>query len=213
MWIKLTTIQDIDVNGIQHRYYPGDWVDIGKQSAIRLITMGKAEKPGVSVTAEMVDYTSGIVCLGKMGTNEKQQILETIPHLEMVENDQPELLFSETLIYHPSAQIRPELLHVGFKWLEKFQVIVPLWDYEQLACHIGRESDKGNLKEIIKELRVPVYDTRMIWIRRCDETKDLIDSWQKHKLTIEDDKLAFLAAVYEIKPVLLALPITWSRKS
>lgn len=213
MWIKLKSIQNITENGKPVRYYPGDWVDVGKQYALRLVAQGLAEKPGVSLTAEMVDYTAGMLIIGELETNAKQQIIETIPHLEMAYGSTPDIPFSETLIYDTKLKpLRVELLHVGFKWLEKFQLLIPMHDYAELAVHIGTEQDREITKSIIRELRVPVYDTRLIFVRRCDETKELFIKWQEYKTKISEDKLAFLCALYEIKPVMMPLPTTWISK-
>lgn len=212
MWIKLKTTQVIDVNGTPTRYHPGDWVDVGTGYARRLISQNLAEKPGVNVLSELVDYTSGMVVIGdELDNNKYRQIQETIPHLEIVYSDDVEIPFSETLIYNTKLnKLRIELLPIGFKWLKSFQVILPLLDYTTLAIHLGNSDDQLKAKEILKELRVPVYDTRLMFVRRCDETKELLSRWKAHKGNFTDDKLAFLCALYEVKPLHLALPNTWS---
>lgn len=211
MWIKLKSAQTISVNGTPTRYYPGDWIEVGNGYAHRLISQNLAEKPGVNVLSELVDYTSGMVVIGNtLTTNQQQQIQQTIPHLEIIQSDTIDIPFSETLIYNTKLKkLRVELLPIGFKWLKSFQVILPLFDYELLAIHCGNSDDQLKAKEIIKELRVPVYDTNLIFIRRCDETKELISRWQQYKQEFTDEKLAFLCALYEIKPLHLALPNTW----
>ncbi len=53
---------------------------------------------------------------------------------------------------------------------------------------------------------MPVYDTRLMFIRRCHATRELVDEW-----VAEDGHrgLAFLRALYRVKPLVLALPTTW----
>lgn len=212
MWIKLKSTQVIDVNGTPTRYHPGDWIDVGTGYARRLISQNLAEKPGVNVLSELVDYTAGILVIGnELDNNKRMQIQETIPHLEIMYSEDVDIPFSETLIYNTKLnKLRVELLPIGFKWLKSFQVILPLLDYTTLAVHIGTNEDRKIAKEILKELRIPVYDTNLIFIRRCDETKELLSRWKAHKENITDSRLAFLCALYEVKPLHLALPNTWS---
>lgn len=210
MWIKLKSAQTIDVNGTPTRYFPGDWIDVGNGYAHRLISQGLAEKPGVNVLSELVDYTSGMLVIGSLDTNHQQQIKSTIPHIEIMLGDELEIPFSETLLYNSKLKkLRVEMLPIGFKWLKSFQIIISLLDYTTLAIHLGNSNDQLKAKEILKEMRVPVYDTNLIFIRRCDETKELVSQWKENRTIFTDDKLAFLCALYQVKPLHLALPNTW----
>src|SRR5690606_30872001 len=213
MWVKLLQSKIISVNGTPTRFHKGDWVDIGKQSALRFIAEGSAEKPGYNLSGEYIDYTSGMLVIGSLDNSTTAQINESIPEFEIAFGTKPELLFSETLIYNSNANyIRPELIPIGFKWLDKFQLCVPLFDYKTLAIHVGNNNDRDIAKNILKELRVPLYNTHLIFARRCDETKELFTLWQEYSEQITDTNLAFLCALYQVKPVHLALPSEWIRK-
>ena len=209
MWIKLLSHQVISLNGTPTQYQPGDWVDVGKQTALLWISQKLAEKPGVSIAAELVDYTSGLVVIGKLDTNTSQQIAESFPQLEITTSEKPELVFSENLIYDTTVKLKPETIHIGFKHLNTWQLLAPLYDYETLACHVGNDLDQEKLKEIIKETRVPIYQTKLMYVRRCDDTQKLFEVWDNLKSEFTDERLSFLAALYQVKPMLLALPDTW----
>lgn len=213
MWIKLKTQYNMTVNGKTRRFMPGDWVDIGTQTAHRLISQGLAEKPGESVFNLLIDNTSGFVVIGQLTENERVQIKETLSHLGISESDDVEMLFSENVIYNRnnSKKLRAELLPVGFKWLKHFQLIIPIHSYEELAIHLGNDEDRKIVKSVIRELRVPVYNTNFMFIRRSEATRDLINRWKYYRdeLGISDDKLSFLCALYETKPLYLATPVTW----
>jgi hypothetical protein len=211
MWIKLTSAQVIDVNGKPTRFLPGDWVDVGKQYALRLVTQGLAIKPNENIVNEMVDYTSGMLVIGnELTLNQTKQIQETIPDFEIKHSENISMPFSETVIYDRGlSKLRVELLPIGFHWLNQFQLLAPLADYTTLACHIGTEADQEFTQSIIRELRVPIYDTRLLFIRRSEETLKFIDVWKQYEEKLTDDRLAFLCALYETKPIHLALPDTW----
>ena len=51
-----------------------------------------------------------------------------------------------------------------------------------------------------------MYDTRLIFARNEPEIVKLFDLWQKEGGGV----LAFLRAVYTVKPFILALPSTWT---
>ena len=60
---------------------------------------------------------------------------------------------------------------------------------------------------MIRDLRVPMYDTRVIFAKLTPDTARLIKIWNE----IEGDRrLAFLQALYKVKPFILALPANWA---
>jgi len=103
------------------------------------------------------------------------------------------------------------MIPVGVSLLDKWQVAAPLWDYEKLACHVANEPAREATKAIIHDLRVPLYDTSLIFVKRCGDTERLIEAWD-WSADGDEDRLAFLRALYEVKPLILALPITWTGK-
>lgn len=213
MWVKLLQPRQITINGINTRFQKGDWVEVGKQTALRWLNDKVAEKPGFNYADEYIDYTSGLLVIGKLTDNERVQVTESIPGFEIAYGPTPELLFSETMIYNDKAHyFRPEVISTGFKWLENFQLCVPMFSYETLACDVGNEQDRMLAKNILKELRVPLYNTHLMFVRRCSETKELIKLWQEYNEQISNENLAFLCALYEVKPLHLALPSTWIKK-
>lgn len=213
MWVKLLSQQQIDVNGTPTRYYPGDWVNVGRQTALYWIGQKLAEKPGYDLTSDLIDYTAGVLCVGdKIGVNSEKQITETIQHIDISFSDTPKLPYSETLIYYPKkTKLRPELIHVGFYHLENWQVIIPIFDYVTLAKDIGNEKDQELLNKILPETRIPVYNPYLMYVRRCDDTLTLMDKYKEYSEQFTDDRLSFLAAMYETKPLLLAVPDNWGK--
>lgn len=213
MWVQLKQVKIIDIMGVPTRKYPGDWVDVGKQTALSWIADGSAHTLEKDAMADIIDYTAGIVAIPKLDDNIKAALSEKIPHLGIKYSEVPEIAFSETLIYNNSLKpLRLELIHVGFKHLEQWQVLAPIWDYKELASDLGTKEDRELTKAVIRDLRVPVYDPKLIFVRRCDETKALIESWLDWQTKISDYRLAFQCALYQVKPLVYPLPTAWINK-
>ncbi len=98
------------------------------------------------------------------------------------------------------------LFEQGFKWLGRWDVIVPFRPYKELAQDLveaGEESER--LKEKIGDLRVPVFDSRLIFIKPGPESKRLWRVYQEEKKSW-DQRIAFMVAVWETKPLIKPLP-------
>lgn len=213
MWIQLLGGKNIEKMGVQKLYKKGDWVDVGKHLAIKWIADGTAHIPNQEINSEQIDYTAGLCVTGVLGDNTKKKIETVANHLSFTQTDKPEIPFSETLIYDPKfTKIRPEFIGIGFYWLKSFEVVMPLWSYSELAIHIGSEQDRIITKEVIRDLRVPVYDSVLIYVRRSKKTLEFIDTYNQYCEKIKEKKLALLCAFYEHKPITLALPTTWLNK-
>jgi len=207
MWIRLKVIKDIDRAGRPHRYQPGDWVDVGKQTALLWLTRNEADIPKF---AEMIGSPS------KAGIVIQADVLE--PHsLRLnalglglpLQLGLPQTAYERTMIWNPQTKIRPEMVYTGFSFLENWEVACPLCDYRELASTLGSAQERIELKKVIRDLRVPVYNPQWLFVRRCANTERLIKLWQDYHTSGRDERLAFLQAFYEVKPLLLALPTTW----
>lgn len=208
MWIKLLAIKQIDVRGQKHTCHPGDWVDIGKQTARRWIAAGEAEVPSMKKSG-LIAEDAGAVVRGDMlaGSILLTKYAEGLTVIEA--GRELEIPFARTLFFKAPAPIRPELFPIGFHLLETWEVVIPLFDYNVLACHIGTEEERARTENIIHDLRVPLYDTRLMFMRDCGNTKRLLKTWAVETESGDDERLAFLRALYQVKPFVLALPTTW----
>ena len=182
-------------------------MDVGQQVALSWIADGSAWIPPQRVT-ELIGDDQGIVVL-----NASAEMVNKSGETDIrtVESERPMLAFPMTLLWKPQALLRHELLPVGFSLLRTWQVACPLWEYDTLASQVGGEDERERTKAVIRDLRVPLYDTNLIYVKRCGDTERLIDEWNA-EMDGGDDKLAFLRALYQVKPLILALPITWTGK-
>lgn len=197
MWIQLRTCKQVVVKGKRVNCQPGDWVNIGKQTAQRWLTNRDAQVAKYRL-GEFLPEDGGVVV--KRLTPE---IAKLVGELD-VHVGEPELRYHKTLCWDPSAPLTEELIMTGMGLLGTWQAAVPLQRYDRLAIF----QDDGKTKEVIHDLRVPLYDTRAMFLRRCPETRDLLRIWKEEG----GDDMAFLRALYQSKPLMLALPNTWTSK-
>lgn len=209
--IQLKAIRYTRKAGVQITWRPGDWLevgkDIGQQTALLWVAEGAASMPHLSQAERLttlVGSNLGVVIRGGDFKEASKQVPRE--HLEVVEGD-IELPFARTLLWDPSAPLRSELIPIGFHRLESgWQIAVPLLSYEKLASNIGTPKDRARTAKVIPDLRIMVYDTRLVYIKKCDDTQRLIDLWSKEP---GDERLGFLRALFAVKPIICALPQKW----
>lgn len=209
MWIQLLKHQRMENKGIYKSYNPGDWIEVGKQTAMLWISQGIAKNPKYDLSKEYVDNTAGIVLVNTVNERLLNNITQDIKHIGTQQSDKPAMLYSENMIWSNGIGIKRELVSIGFKLLNNWQIVLPLYDYDILATHLGTDDEKSYVKSVIHDLRVPVYNTNLMFIRRCDETRELLNQWELEQKLVGNLSLSFHVAMYKIKPVLCALPTRW----
>lgn len=200
VWVRaVTVVSAADKNGRLKQYHPGDWLQLGGHDARNYQAAGQVEILNRVVQAQLVPSDCGIVL-----KNQTKFSYDGVA----VAYGEPRLEFEKTLVWDNRLLFKKELIPVGFTLLDRWEIALPIPDYNILARDIGTEEDRQHTAEIIHDLRVPVYDTRLMFIRRNDDTKKLLDLWLTERQG-GDDRLAFLRALYISKPYILALPSIW----
>jgi len=209
VWIQLLQSKQISIAGACIMKHPGDWAQVGKQQARRWIEEGAATTPesGLQATVGGVGEI-GILVNGNRGAANKT--LEKIAGMISTGYGMPECRWPKTIIWNPDAMLRMNLIPVGEKLLDTWELVMPMCDYATLAIHIGSMEDRSRTQELIRDLRVLVPDPRLIYMRKCENVRRLLDQWYIEKEASTDDRLAFLRALYQVKPFWFALPITWT---
>jgi len=118
--------------------------------------------------------------------------------------------YPRTLFLRGDVPVRLTLLPVGYQLLDRWEMVVPLYSYDTLASQIGSETDRERTKAVIRDLRVPVYDPRLMFLRRCRNVEALMGQWVQELREGGDEKLAFMRAMYRVKPQLCAVPASWT---
>lgn len=202
MYVQLRSIKDVVIDGNVARCHPGDWVDVGKQTALRWIAAGDAWAPQDKLSKALPSGAGLLI----MGPSSARKLLGKLESSLQIVNGDRALPFAHTLLWNPDLRFPLRLLGAGFELLTRWQVVAPLWSYERLATTAGTEHARARAEELLHDLRVPLYDTRFVFARRSDATKRLLERWDWWEEELADERLAFLCAVYEVKPVICALP-------
>ncbi len=208
VWVQLLTNKQVSENGKAVMKHAGDWAQVGKMDARRWVAEGSAISPdgGLSATVGGLGEI-GILVNGNRGAGNK--VLEKLSGKISTDYGMPECRWPKTIIWNPEAMLRLGMIAVGEELLNTWELAMPMCDYDVLAINRGSEEDRGRTAAIVRDLRVPVPDIRLIYMRDCDNVRRLIDIWYEEKEASTDDGLAFLRALYQVKPFWLALPITW----
>ncbi|MFA5377693.1 MAG: hypothetical protein WC455_18225 [Dehalococcoidia bacterium] len=214
MFVRLNCNQNIVSKGVMHQYKKGDWVDVGRQWAQQWIAAGIATMlDTTSIDGKPLEPTAGILVRGSISHEMREQITKAT-NLQWAFVGDSGLIgwlpFTETLIYQATFMLRLDLLITGFNLLKKWQVAIPLWDYETLAANVGTELDREATKAVIRDLRVPLRDTRLIFVRRCGDTRRLLELWREGCAPENDERLAWMRAMYTVKPLVCDLPASWT---
>jgi len=51
-----------------------------------------------------------------------------------------------------------------------------------------------------------------MWLRKCPDCAELLRLYREEKTKGKDGRLAFLRAMYQVKPVICAAPASWIAK-
>ncbi len=201
VWIQLKQAKMIEVRGSPTNFQPGDWVEVGKQKAREWLADGSAFSPFPDVNnVSEKEGTAGIMLFGPVASPPELGI-------PVCNEETWSLKWDKTLFWDYATPVKVPLLAAGFQFLDRWQVVCPLWSYTALARdEQAGDQEREQTRLAIRDLRVPLYDTRLVFMRRCSETLFLLEMWEQEG----PGRLGFLRALYKAKPLTLALPPTWT---
>lgn len=133
--------------------------------------------------------------------------------------ERPALPFEKTLIVEAGTRVPFGLLPAAWHFLERWDAAVPLWRYGVLAAGVGTPAEREFTKSIIRDLRVLLHATELLFVRASEAGEALVREWQREMDPVSfaqpamDKRLAFLRALYEVKPRLCVLPANWLLQS
>ena len=214
MWVQLKSIKMVEVQGKLRTYKQGDWVDVGKQTALLWISEGAAWIPD-GAAVDLMGADCGVFLFGDHSPEQMSAALgDYAGKIEARCGAWPDgLPWSKTLLYNPHLKMRKELTPVGFHLLDTWQVCAPLWDYEKLAADQGSEADRELTAAVIADLRVPLYSPDLVFVRRCGDSERWLADWGSDDRGSKGDRrFSLLRSLYRNKPLLLALPTVWIGK-
>jgi len=122
-----------------------------------------------------------------------------------------ETQFDRALIVAPGTIVPWDLVGHGFHFLERWDAAAPLWRYGKVAADVGTPAEQKRTQKITRDLRVLLYAHELLFVRDSPDGRALLAAWEQEMVDGGPSaRLAFLRAVYRVKPLFLALPRTWS---
>jgi hypothetical protein len=150
-------------------------------------------------------FTAVLASVEKWGLAARVSTEEGWPFLES-------LPFERTLLLAAPLALDLSLLPATFGMLDRFNAAVPLYSYDALAESHGTPQERDYTREVIHDLRVPLFETGALFLRRCDESMALLQAWRRERDEWPDgaeSRLAFHRAYWRVRPLLLPLPVSY----
>jgi len=124
-------------------------------------------------------------------------------------SDEYDLPFQKTLILESGTRVPWDLLPSAWNFLNRWDMATPLWKYGKTARDIGTKEEREITRELTLDLRVLVYSHELLFVRKNKTGAAFLESWLGEIARGPEKRLAFLRALFLIKPKLCALPVSW----
>jgi hypothetical protein len=131
------------------------------------------------------------------------------------------LPFDKVLFVEPGTEVPWDLLPAAWHFLERWDAAVPLWRYGKTAADVGSKEERAQTQAVIRDLRVLLHSVELLFVRGFPDEdgqtlgRDLMAAYREElgeNGENGDKRLAFLRALYRVKPRLCVLPVTWLAK-
>ena len=158
----------------------------------------------------------GIVLLGADKTIQAQAKRAKLP-VTIGELGPPP--FEKTLFVAPGTEVPWDLLPAAWHFLERWDAAVPLWRYGVNAEDVGTPSERKRTEKIVRDLRVLLHSHELLFVRDNEAGRALMAAFVEEAGEAGEQgsrgaegremRLAFLRALYRVKPRLCVLPRSW----
>ena len=220
VWLRALDNLRIEEKGQLVTKRPGDWFQTGKMDARKFIAAGKAEIPRDDIRDNVRSLGECAVIITS-DTTDSSVLGDIAGKLGVVENAQPNLPLEYTLIWDGVTGLTEKIIESGFvrlatfegdKNAEPWEILAELVSDEMTAANYGIEEERDRTLGVISDLRVPVYSTSALWVRKTDATEAVIEQWVAEVEDGANSEHAFLRAIYTHHPMVCTLPAGWSQR-
>jgi hypothetical protein len=120
--------------------------------------------------------------------------------------------FDKTLFVEPGTEVPWDLLPAGWHFLDRWDAAVPLWRYGITAAQVGSKNERKRTQEVIRDLRVLLHAVELLFVRDSKDGRALLEAYGGELQNSGEKRLAFLRAMYQVKPRVCILPRSWLAK-
>lgn len=195
-------------------YQPGDWFECRNAELLRLQAEGKI-LTAPDILRATFDFTRAEILW--RGAPAILGVLGAYGIAERVARDPADLRLEReyTLIAQPGAITAPTTAALGFLRVEArdgydaWDGAGCLMDGQPLARDYGSAVEQARTLAAAGDLRLPLYDTGLLWLRRTPATDELIAAWAAELADAADPAHAFARALYTRRVLWFTLPPRW----
>lgn len=145
--------------------------------------------------------TNGIVFRGEVNKFK-------LKNIKAIQSNSFDIPFDKTL-FVDGVKIPVDLLAAGWHFLNRWDIAVPLWKYGTTAADIGTKEDQRVTRAVVRDLRVLLHSYELLFVRKSDTGEQFMIQWEQEIKNGDDKRLAFLRALYIVKPRCCVLPTSW----
>ena len=219
-WITLRRIKNIRIRGTLKTYHPGDSVEVGKQTALEWVLDGSAEDPfgqvGVPLTFKDIQERGNLYGIRVRGEEGLASLAPLGGLIKQISFGPLALPYKYTLIWRPDIQTGPRVVKYGFYRVQEGRPDADAWELaaslvstSMLAETIGSPEEQKKTLDLVGDLRLPVYESRLVWARRTEASLKMVEAWAAELEAGGDEYHSFLRALYSTPTWLCTIPGDW----
>jgi hypothetical protein len=216
MDVRLNAPKTLRENGRKVTRQRGDWVRVGRHVGLQWIADGSASVPGLENAEAMAGDLEACAVLVRGNVKDGKGITRKYWKVGL-EEWRGKLVRERNLIWRPDfLSLMPDQAIVGFSRVEKTRPEYAAWDVaamlhtnKAMAAHIGSKAEQAKTKAAVGDLRIPIYNTGALWVRKNRKTEKLLAEWWTEVQAGADEQHAFLRALYASPVYICTLPAGW----
>ena len=218
-----------DEAGILKVYQPGDWFEVRNQELLRLQAEGKVRTTREILSATFDFSACGVLWRGDTNwdglTDSMRELAVRGSHHTITQmreygiavqfSNTISLPWEYTLLACAPVTVTTQNIALGFVRIEKgaewetWELAAQLADGLPLAEARGTDEERAATLEAIGDLRIPLYETSLLWVRKTKTTQALIDAWAAELAAGADEQHALARALYTRRVKMCTLPPRW----
>jgi len=212
-WVKtIRPISRYDLSGAYRCYMPGDWFECHNQERRKLARDGFIEGHLAGISVNFAELDAGVLALGR---RVPEDMFERYG-IELQHSDTITLPWERTLLWRTGTRMTPEGAALGLMRIDAensssaWEMAAMLKGETLLVRDVGTELEQERTLEVLGDLRLPVYETGVLWVRRTETTEEVIRLWQSEVADGADVQHAFIRTIYTHPVILCTLPPNWA---
>lgn len=117
--------------------------------------------------------------------------------------------FDKTLFVEAGTAVPWDMISAAWHFLARWDAAVPLWRYGVTAADVGTPAERKRTAAVVRDLRVLLHSVELLFVRDNADGRALMAALAEERADGGEKRLAFLRAMYRVKPRVCVLPLSW----